>query len=116
MTSDQIRTLVNGQTCQIDGVRYEFTATGIGTEKYCDPALPSHVLEVECVAAADSDDDSVRFHFLVWVDDLSELPGLLKDALIQCLSERRLSSRVGDQRRSRRRSWRQALRDAAKSA
>jgi hypothetical protein len=89
VTQDAIRTAVNGHSCVIGEVRYDFRLNWAAVERYVDPALARYLLCVEAVAAAPSTGGSASsLHLWAWVERTAELPSLLNDALRAQLHER----------------------------
>ena len=89
MTQDAIRTAVNGHSCVIGEVRYDFRLNWAAVERYVDPAFARYLLCVEAVAAAPSTGGAASsLHLWAWVERPAELPSLLNDALRAQLSER----------------------------
>ena len=81
MSIDDVRAVIEQHTCVIAGVPYQFRLEWWATEKYVEPVSGRTLLNIECIATADSNKDCVRLHVVVWLTDLGTLRGILQDAL-----------------------------------
>ncbi len=109
MYRDAIRAAVDAHFCLVDGVRYEFKLNWIAVERYCDPTLARHLLNIEFVATPESPAEPARLQMLVWLADLSELTSLLDDALQSHLTEQAIGGGEEHARNRGAHSWRPAL-------
>ena len=78
---DDVRAVIEQHVCVIAGVPYEFRLEWCATEKHVEPVSSRTLLNIECIATADSGTDSLPVHVVVWLTDLGALRGILQDAL-----------------------------------
>ena len=90
MSTDDLRATIEQHTCVITGVPYQFRLEWCATEKYVQPISARTLLNVECIASADSDEGCVPLHVVVWLTDLRALPAILQDALHTQLGNHRV--------------------------
>ena len=88
MNIDDVRAAVEEHSCVVAGVRYQFRLEWCATEKYVEPTSARTLLNIECLATADSNTDQVSLHVVVWLADLPDLHGILRDALHTQLAHR----------------------------
>ena len=81
MNIDDVRAAVEEHSCVVAGVRYQSRLEWCATEKYVEPTSARTLLNIECLATADSNTDQVSLHVVVWLADLADLHGILRDAL-----------------------------------
>jgi hypothetical protein len=81
LSSDDLRAAIEQHICVIAGVPYQFRLEWCAIEKYVEPISARHLLNIECIASADSSNECVPLHVVVWLTDLGDLRGILRDAL-----------------------------------
>ncbi len=62
MNIDDVRAVIEQHTCVIAGVPYQFRLEWWATEKYVEPVSGRTLLNIECIATADSNEDCVPLH------------------------------------------------------
>ena len=82
-----VRAAIEQHICVIAGVPYRFRVEWCATEKYVEPISARTLLNIECIATADSNEDSVPLHVVVWLTDPGALRGILEDALRTALGQ-----------------------------
>ena len=79
MTTDEVRTAIEQYVCVVAGLQYRFRLCG--TERFVEPVSARTLLNIECIATAGSNQQSVPLHVVVWLTDPGALRSILQDAL-----------------------------------
>lgn len=82
MTEEALRAMIDQHICVVAGVPYRFRLAWCGTEKHVRPVLARKLINVECIATAESAGERVGLNLVVLITNLSDLPALLDDALL----------------------------------
>jgi hypothetical protein len=99
MNIDYLRAAIEQHICVVAGVPYQFRLEWCATEKYVEPASGRTLLNIECIATADSNKDCVPLHVMVWLTDLGALRGILQDALHMALERTSVAESDSDSTR-----------------
>jgi hypothetical protein len=81
MTTDEVRTAIEQYVCVVAGIQYRFRLEWCATERFVEPVSARTLFNIECIATADSNQQSVPLHVVVWLTDPGELRSILQDAL-----------------------------------
>jgi DNA invertase Pin-like site-specific DNA recombinase len=91
MGIDDVRAAVEQHICVVAGVPYQFRLEWCATEKYVEPVSARNLLNIECIANANSAEGCVPLYVVVWLTDLRALPAILQDALHTQLGHHRVA-------------------------
>jgi hypothetical protein len=81
MDTDSVRAAIDRHVCVIADVPYQFRLEWCAIEKYIEPVSARSLLNIECIANADSAHGCVPLHVVVWLTDPGALPAILEEAL-----------------------------------
>jgi hypothetical protein len=88
MNTDDVRAAIEEHRCVVAGVPYQFRLEWCATEQYVEATSARTLLNIECIATADNNTDQVSLHVVVWLADVANLHGILRDALHTQLAHR----------------------------
>jgi len=96
MNTSDVQAAIEQHICVIAGVPYQFRLEWCATEKYVEPVSARNLLNIECIATADSNEDRVSLHVVAWLTHVADLHGVLRDALHTQLANRQVNESDSD--------------------
>lgn len=80
----QLRRTIEQKTCEYDGHLYRFTVQQARAQRYSDPALPPHMIELQVLGTRDragcAMSPGIPFHVVAWVTAPEEIAAIVHEA------------------------------------